>query len=58
MLAIAITTAINPAAGPRAERMGYRERFKRLKRVSAMALLFMFIIIYYDLIFCCCCSCS
>jgi len=44
MLTIAITTTINPASGPRAERMEYKERFRRLKRVSAMALLFIFII--------------
>ena len=44
MATIAITTTINPALGPRAERMVYRERFRRLKRVSAMALLFVFII--------------
>jgi len=44
MLTISITTTINPASGPRAERIGYKERFNRLKRVSAMALLFIFII--------------
>ena len=44
MLTIAITTAINPASGPRAERMDYKERLRRLKKVSAMAFLFVFII--------------
>lgn len=44
MLTIAITTTINPGSGPCAERIGFIERLRRLKRVTAMALLFLFII--------------
>lgn len=44
MLTIAITTTINPASGPRTERIGFAERFRRLKRVTAMVFLFLFII--------------
>lgn len=44
MVAITVTTRINPNAGPRAERIGYRERFHRLSRVSAIGILFIFII--------------
>ena len=44
IITIAVTTAMDPASGPRAERAGYRERLRRLKRVGAMIMLFVFII--------------
>lgn len=41
---IRISTAINPKLGPEGVVVGYRERFRRLRRVGAIGLLFVLII--------------
>ncbi|MBC8466467.1 MAG: TRAP transporter large permease subunit [Deltaproteobacteria bacterium] len=44
IVAIIIITKIHPEAGPPADRVLYRERFTRLRRVTAIGILFLFII--------------
>jgi len=44
IVAIIIITKIRPEAGPPADRVSYRERFTRLRRVTAIGILFLFII--------------
>jgi tripartite ATP-independent transporter DctM subunit len=44
MMTIKIVTTINPKLGPKADRIPYGERFRRLWRVSAIGLLFLLII--------------
>lgn len=43
-IAIAITTARRPEAGPRGERVGWRDRFRLLSRVWGVLLIFLIII--------------
>jgi tripartite ATP-independent transporter DctM subunit len=44
MMAISVVTRVNPGSGPRVDPIPMKERFRRLSRVSAIGILFVFII--------------